>query len=203
MLQASYDQDVFKGWTGTTPETEKARSMVAAWNAILDKGSAPAAIYQTWRQDVDAKAIDFSRSLDERRPQAEPGLIKAIDTLTQTQGADWSQWRWGRMHTQAFGHPFVKEFDLPTLERSGGTGTPFAGGATYREVIDVADWDRSTVTNAPGQSEQPESEFYSNLLPLWDKGEYFPMLYSRTRVDQNVAHKMNLKPATGSSGGAK
>lgn len=203
MLQASYDQDIFKGWTGKTPEIEKARGIVVAWNAILDKDSAAAAIYQTWRQNVDAKAVDFNRSLEERRPLAEPGLVKAIDRLTQSQGADWSQWRWGRMHTQAFPHPFVKEFDLPTLERSGGPGSPFAGGASYREIMDVSDWDRSVVTNVPGQSGQPESEFYSNLLPLWDKGEYFPMLYSRAKVDQNAAHKMTLRPAKGSTAGVR
>ena len=168
--------------------------MIAGWNATLDKDSAAAAIYQTWRQDVDAPAKDFSRSLDERRPFVEPGVVKAIARLTQTQGADWSAWRWGRMYTQAFGHPFVKAFDLATLERSGGTGTPFAGGASYREIMDVADWDRSVVTNVPGQSGQPESEFYANLLPLWDRGEYFPMIYTRAKLAQNTAHTLRLKP---------
>jgi penicillin amidase len=62
--------------------------------------------------------------------------------------------------------------------------------------MDVADWDRSVVTNVPGQSGQPESEFYSNLLPLWDRGEYFPMLYSRAKVDQNTAHKLTIRPAS-------
>lgn len=194
MLQAAYDQDLFRGWTGKTADVEKARAMIAGWNATLDKDSAAAAIYQTWRQDVDAPAKDFSRSLDERRPFVEPGVVKAIARLTQTQGADWSAWRWGRMHTQAFGHPFVKAFDLATLERSGGTGTPFAGGASYREIMDVADWDRSVVTNVPGQSGQPESEFYANLLPLWDRGEYFPMIYTRAKLAQNTAHTLRLKP---------
>jgi penicillin G amidase len=202
MLQASYDQDVFKGWNGSTPDVEKARRMVAEWNAVLDKDSAAAAIYQTWRQSVDAKAGEFNRPLEERRPLADAGLVRALERLSQTQGADWSKWRWGRMHTQAFAHPFVKEFDLPTIERSGGTGTPFAGGASYREIIDVSDWDRSVATNVPGQSAQPESEFYANLLPLWDKGEFFPMVYSRAKVDQNTAHKLTLKPS-GSSRAAK
>ena len=201
MLQASYDQDVFKGWTGKAPDTERARNMIAAWDAVLDKNSAAAAIYSTWRQQADRKAYDFDLTLDERRPLVESGLVKAIARLTETQGADWSQWRWGRMHTQAFAHPFVKAYDQPTIERSGGTGSPFAGGASYREIMDVADWDRSVVTNVPGQSGQPESEFYGNLLPLWDRGEYFPMLYSRAKVDQNSAHKMNLRPSTSTGGG--
>ncbi len=105
-------------------------------------------------------------------------------TLTKEQGADPSRWRYGPLHVRDFPHPFVKEFDLPTVERNGGTGAVMADGASYREIWDVADWDRSVVTNVPGQSGQPESPFYGNLLPLWDRGEYFPMAYTRARVDQ-------------------
>jgi len=173
----------------------KARAMIVAWNAMLDKESAPAAIYQAWRQNVDRKAYDFQRPLDERRPLAEAGLTGAIAQLTRTQGSDWSKWHWGAMHTQSFGHPFVREFDLPTIERSGGTNTLLAGGATYREVMDVADWDRSTTMNVPGQSAQPESEFYANLLPYWEKGEFFPMPFTRAKVDQNISHRMTIRPA--------
>ena len=120
--------------------------------------------------------------------------VRAIERLTGTQGPDWSAWRWGRMHTQEFEHPFIEAFNLPTVERSGGTGTPFAGGASYREIMDVADWDRSVATNVPGQSGQPESPYYANLLPLWDRGEYFPMVYSRARVQQAATHTLVLQP---------
>jgi penicillin amidase len=204
-LRASYDQDVFKGWTGSTPEVEKARGMVVAWDAILHKDNAAAAIYETWRTTVDAKALDFFRPTAEKRPLADAGLVKAIAKLVETQGPDWSAWRWGRMHTRPFPHPFVKAFDLPTVERDGGTGAVMADGASYREIMDTADWDRSVVTNVPGQSGQPESEFYGNLLPLWDKGEYFPMVYSRAKVDQNTAHKLTLRPSSSrsTSGGGR
>ena len=66
-----------------------------------------------------APHVTRNRPLDERRPLAEPGLIKALDRLTQTQGPDISTWRWGRMHTQSFDHPFIKAYNLPTIERSG------------------------------------------------------------------------------------
>jgi penicillin amidase len=194
-LRAAFDQDVFKGWTGRTPDVEKARAMVVAWDARLLKESAPAAIYTAWRTAVDPKGLEFTRTLAERKSFAEAGLAKAIERLTTDQGADWSQWRYGRMHDRDFPHAFVKAFDLPTVERSGGNGAVGADGASYREIMDVSNWDRSMVTNVPGQSGQPESPYYSNLLPLWDKGEYFPMVYSRPRVDQEAAHKLTLKPA--------
>jgi penicillin amidase len=193
-LRASYDQDIFKGWIGSTPEVEKARSMVVAWDAILRKDSAAAAIYETWRTTVDSKALEFFRPTPEKRVLANAGLAKALDRLKETQGPDSSMWRWGRMHTRPFPHPFISAYDLPTVERDGGTGAVMADGASYREIMDTADWDRSVVTNVPGQSGQPESEFYGNLLPLWDKGEYFPMLYSRAKVDRNMSHRLTLKP---------
>ena len=199
LSRAAFDQDVFKGWTGKTSQVERARASIASWDAVLRKESAEAAIYITWRGVVEPAGIDYHRALEERRPFAEAGLVKALDKLAKDQGADPSQWRYGRMHERDFPHPFMKEFDLPTVERGGGNGAVGADGASYREIMDVANWDRSVVANVPGQSGQPESPFYGNLLPLWDKGEYFPMVYSRARVDQEAAHKLTLKPAVATS----
>jgi penicillin amidase len=69
-----------------------------------------------------------------------------------------------------------------------------AHGASFREVLDLSDWDNSTVTSVPGQSGQPGSPFYGNLLPLWEKGEYFPLVYSRKAVEQATAHVLWLRP---------
>jgi penicillin amidase len=69
-----------------------------------------------------------------------------------------------------------------------------ADGATYREILDVANWDRSIVTNVPGQSGQPESPFFANLLPLFESETYFPLVYSRARVDMEAAHRLRLRP---------
>jgi penicillin amidase len=198
-LRGALEQDLFRGWTAKSPQAERARALVAGWNAFLHKESAPAAIYLTWREAVDARALDLQRSKDERIPLVEAGLEKALAQLTKSQGADWSAWRYGRMHTRDFPHPFVNAFDLPTVERSGGNGAVAADGASYREIMDVADWDRSVVTNVPGQSGQPESAFYGNLLPLWDRGEYFPLVFTRARVDRDAAHKLALRPTATTS----
>ena len=46
-------------------------------------------------------------------------------------------------------------------------------------VLDVGQWDDAEMTNAPGQSGDPRSPFYRNLLQGWAEDSSFPMLYSR------------------------
>ncbi|MBI4539359.1 MAG: penicillin acylase family protein [Gemmatimonadetes bacterium] len=109
--------------------------------------------------------------------------------------AYWAQWRWRRMNRSDFPHPLVRAYDLPPIERSGGAGTVAALGATYREIIDLADLDASVARNTPGQSGQPGSPFYGNLLETFANGEYFPLAYSRQAVEANLAHRLVLRPA--------
>jgi len=193
-IRARGELPLFRGWTASPPQVERARRMLAEWDAMLARDSAAAALHMTWRGIASAQERDASRPIAQRQPQHEVSLAAAIQELEKEQGADWSGWRWGRMHTRAFPHPLVAAFNLETVERGGGGGTVAADGASYREIFDVADWDRSIVTNVPGQSAQPESPFYGNLLPLWADDTYFPLVYSRPRVDREAAHKLTLRP---------
>ncbi len=98
------------------------------------------------------------------------------------------------MHTRAFAHPFAPAFNLPTVERSGGAGTVAADGASYREIFDVSDWDRSLVVNVPGQSGQPGSKYYGNLLQEWADNKYFNLAFSKGAVEKAAAHRLKLTP---------
>ena len=98
------------------------------------------------------------------------------------------------MHKAALPHPLVADFDLPSSERGGGAGTVAADGASYRQIMDASNWDQSVVTQVPGQSAQPESPYYGNLLPLWANQQYFPLAFSRKAVDAAAAHTLRLKP---------
>ncbi len=69
-------------------------------------------------------------------------------------------------------------FDLPTVERPGGSGTVNATGANFRRIIDLSDLDRSVASNSPGQSAQPGSPYYDNLVDNLGNGEYFPLAES-------------------------
>ena len=54
-----------------------------------------------------------------------------------------------------------------------------ASGASFRQVIDVGAWDRSVVMNNPGQSGDPSSPHYRDLIERWAKGRAVPLLFSR------------------------
>jgi penicillin amidase len=194
-LRAAADLKLFTGWTSRDALVERARKMVSEWDAVYTKASAEAAIYETWRRLMEDGQRGRGPNPRGFTPATiETGLRRAIDALIKTQGAEWKQWRWGRMHTRAFPHPFVSQFDLDTVERPGGAGTVAADGASYREILDVSEWDRSLATNVPGQSGQPASPYYSNLLPLWADNRYFPLAFSRRAVDANAAHALVLRP---------
>ena len=202
-LRAVADIPRFKGWTSSDPEIEAARAEIAEWDGVYTRESRAAALYETWRSGGGeagrgrggrGQAAEGEQR-DSAGDQVEPRLKGAVEALKKAQGADRSQWRWGRMHTRSFAHPFVPAFSLPTVERSGGAGTVAADGASYREIFDVADWDRSLVINTPGQSAQPGSKFYGNLLPDWAENKYFNLAFSKEAVEKAAAHRLTLRPA--------
>ena len=141
-------------------------------------------------------------------------LERAKQELAARLGADPHAWQWGRLHQIYFRHdldqrsPAARELlDLPPLARPGdrytvdATGVPADSweqndGASYREIIDLADWDRSIAINAPGQSGQPTSRHYGDLVPLWDAGQYFPLSYSPHAVESVTADELILTPAS-------
>jgi penicillin G amidase len=118
---------------------------------------------------------------------------------------------WGDVHQAVFRHPLAtlgaddaRLFDLPAVPCGGDNFSPdqsrwnakfeHTHGATYRQVFDLADWDRGLATSAPGQSGQPGSPHYADLLPLWQAGEYFPLAFSRPKVDEVTQHRLMIKP---------
>lgn len=206
-LRAAADLPRFRGWTSKDPDVERARAEIANWDAVYSRESRAAAIYETWRtagaggggrgrgRGAGAAEGRGAGGGELTHAQVEERLRTAIATLTRSMGSDWNQWRWGRMHTRAFSHPFVPAYNLPTVERSGGAGTVAADGASYREIFDVSNWDRSLVINTPGQSGQPGSRFYGNLLQDWAENRYFNLAFSKEAVEKVAAHRLRLVPS--------
>jgi penicillin amidase len=186
-LRAVADLALFRGWTSADPAVERIRAEIAAWDGVYTKDSRAAALYEGWRGASDQGGRGRggpppTRDEAERRIQH---MLKVNQNLDR---------RWGQQHTRAFRHPLLRAFDLPTVERSGGAGTVAADGASYRQIFDVADWDRSQVINVPGQSGQPGSPYYDNLLKMWADNEYFPLAFSDRAVRAAAKHRLTLRP---------
>jgi penicillin amidase len=178
----------FRGWTAADPEVEKARALLAAWDGVYAKDSVAAALYTAVASGGGGRGGRGAAASDPTRQQLEERLAAAVRT------PGWPERRWGQQHTRAFRHPLVAAFDLPTVERGGGAGTVAADGASYREIFDVADWDRSQVVNVPGQSGQPGSPYYGSLLDLWAANQYFPLAFTPRAVKAAAAHTLTLRP---------
>ena len=193
-LAAEGDLQMFQGWTVNDPDVEWARSLIANWDAKLSRDSVAAALYVRWRAEVDDGFQASEKPLDERRFLVEQGLILALQRLTRELGADRTEWRHGRIHESELRHMMAPEFDLPTVERPGGFGTVNATGANFRRIINLADLDGSVASNAPGQSAQPGSPFYDNLVEFLGNGEYFPLLYPRPAIEERAVYRLILRP---------
>jgi len=138
-------------------------------------------------------------------------LQSARKQLNQFLGPDATQWPWGKLHTANFRHaldqqpgtkdlldlgPLARPGDEYTVNATGAEGDSWeqVSGASYREILDTSNWDQSVVVNTPGQSGQPGSPHYSDLMSLWDAGCYFPLLYSRKAVESETTARLLLEP---------
>lgn len=139
-------------------------------------------------------------------------LAAAVKRTQGLLGEDISQWTWGRLHTATFQHPLsslgsshAQLFNAGPVPRTGDVYTPNntrhddrfgqVHGASYRQIFDLADWDKGVATSTPGQSGQPGSPHYDDLLPLWATGSYFPLAFSRAKVEEVTRHRLWLRPS--------
>ena len=137
------------------------------------------------------------------------GLANAVKELKEKCGSDISRWSWGSLHSATFRHPLgvdthtAELFNIGPIPRDGYGLTPFSTGgkgfsqtvgATFREIMDVSDWDNSVATSAPGQSGQPGSPHFSDLAKLWADARYFPLPFSDSAVNSNAEATLLLAP---------
>ncbi len=115
-------------------------------------------------------------------------LASALAGLRRGYGEDMAQWRWGRAHVAEFANPVLGRIPLLrdwvdlTIPTAGGYDTldrgpstirneqnPFAQrfGAGLRIITDLADPRGSRMIVAPGQSGNPLSGHFADLLRRW------------------------------------
>ena len=213
---ASAAREVLEGWDFVLDADSGAAALFEAWLKRLPPKFVESQVPESARPLV-LRNLQLPTLIAELRslPSAVRGRIlaesldEAYDELTSALGADATGWRWGDLHQIAFRHPLSNSdarravFDFGPVRRGGDGFTPNAtrgpgylqsSGASYRHILDFADWDRSVFTSVPGQSGQPESRHYSDLLPLWSEGKYAPLVFSREAVEENALHRLVLEP---------
>jgi penicillin G amidase len=147
---------------------------------------------------------------DARRDMLVAGTFRAaVLELAKRLGDAPTRWSWGALHHAQFTHrlavdegsralfnqgPLARPGYAFTVNQTGGADYTQTSGATFRQILDLADWDASVVTSAPGQSGQPGSPHFSDLLPLWAEGEYIPLAFSREKVEGVAAQRLMLVP---------
>ncbi|HEX2562002.1 penicillin acylase family protein [Phenylobacterium sp.] len=163
--------------------------------------------------DLAAAVNLLERSPTLRTPIILPSLAGAWREVEGRLGPDPEKWRWGDLHQAKFEHPLSPLLPVAERERLAVGPTPMSGtahsplaatwrpsdfrvvsGASFRMVLDVGAWDNSRVVNTPGQSEDPASPHFRDLFPLWARGEYVPLAYSRPAVEAVTERVIALTP---------
>ena len=75
-----------------------------------------------------------------------------------------------------------------------GFGDNQTSGASFRIIVEVGDWDTAVFTNTPGQSGDPDHPMYRNLFEGWANDQFFPLYFTRGRVEAVTAERLVLEP---------
>lgn len=138
-------------------------------------------------------------------------LTEAVAELTRRLGPEQDKWKLGAYHHAAIPHFMTAglsaeqraKFDVGDLPRGGdsytvtatGGGDNQTSGGSFKIVVDTGNWDNSVGLNNPGQSGDVNDPHYRDLYPLWARGKYFPIFYSRDKVESVAEKTFQLEPA--------
>ncbi len=210
-LPAQRFQAVLREWVPVAgSRAAHFRDRLLAWDGVLRTDSADALLYEVWLSQLQSGARpNLELTLRALESSADPAVLtaaldRALALIEARQGTDEAKWQWGALHKLTLHHPIANAgFDLPPVSRPGDANTVNAtsganyqqtAGASWREVLDVGDWDRSVITNVPGESGDPASPHYSDLLQDWAQGRYHPLPYSRKAVEAAAVERIELVP---------
>jgi len=144
----------------------------------------------------------------------EDSLTDAVDELRRQLGDDMSRWTWGRVHYASFEHvlgrvralrpvfnrgPVPVGGDMDTVAAACYIGARpwavYAATASYRQIIDLSDFNRSLAIVPGGQSGHPASRHYADMIGPWARGDYHPLPFDRAEVERHAEGRLTLKPA--------
>lgn len=139
-------------------------------------------------------------------------FAEALDWLGRRFGDLPYEWNWGRVHNVTFRHPLGVSWPLTILLNRGAMragGAPECVSATqplygsrmvvgslpaYRLIVDLGSGE-SLALLATGQSGNPVSPHYGDMIEAWREGRFHPLLYERDAVFKAREGVVTLTPA--------
>ncbi len=142
-------------------------------------------------------------------------LEDAEEELTNTLGRNMSNWRWGDLHVASFENETLGQSGIWPIEAIFNRGPVAVDGSiatvnntgyslsepyevrtvpSYRQIIDLKDFDRSVSMHTTGQSGHPFHRHYKDMIDAWRNFEYHPMFWNRQLVETVAEAHMILTP---------
>ncbi|MEZ4417369.1 MAG: penicillin acylase family protein [Gemmatimonadota bacterium] len=178
----------------------------------LDWLTAPPGEFGAMDPQVTAGRTSIGDPLAGRDALLVKALEDAVASLRRQLGSDMKGWRYGQ---ERYKHALIRHplsaavnaglrarLDVGPAPRGGdgstvgatGGGDNQTSGASFRIIVDTEHWDNAVGTNTPGQAGDPDDPHYRDLFPLWAADRYFPVVYSRARVEAATESRQRLTP---------
>lgn len=156
----------------------------------------PAGYFDSWETEISAS------------------LAEAITTLSERFGNDETAWAWGQIRQLTLRHRFGDKKPLDQVFNRGplpgygdGTTVNQAGfefweplrhstiTAHLRSVFDVGNWEASRFVLLGGQSGNPFSPHYADLVDVYQRGEGVPIHWQDEQVQKHAVASLLLVPS--------
>ena len=153
----------------------------------------------------------FTRSWPEEMAEALATVVRALEKRYSVNEA---RWAWGRVRMLTLRHPLTRGsrwlapiFNRGPIPHGGDSDTINQGSvfppeplsnchsfASVRMVVDVGAWENSRWSLPGGQSGNPLSRHYSDMLELWQRGEGVPIAWTPEEVQKAARQTLILRP---------
>ncbi|MHA1680766.1 MAG: penicillin acylase family protein [Promethearchaeota archaeon] len=212
-------KDVLDSWKYTFGKKDVGATLYKVWSSeaikLILAGILPKNILEAY---LEATPFTFDYLFKHYIPEHHAkehllsmALENALIWLKDNFGCDIKKWSWGNVHRLHLAHPFsmvssdAKVLNIGSFKAAGDVnclnnghcdptdGFPMIAGPSYRQILDLGNWDRSIAVIPGGQSGLPFHAHYNDLAKLWAKGKYFPLLFSRKAIQESSEAKQTFQ----------
>ena len=174
---------------------------------IADNDSIPTKLPSTYRtmemleKQPTAKWFDNVKTKNkvETAPDILTESFKAtVDTLSKNLLPMGPAWNWGKVKRTVIEHLLpIKAFHRSNFETQGGArivnATTEKTGPSWRMIVELGKKPKAYGIFPGGQSGNPASAFYDNMIEKWTKGELNELLFLSSKDEQSPRIKSALK----------